>query len=220
MSLLVESLEEAIRNKGGKIILSSPVIEINRNAIVLEDGSLIKYDDLIMASQLPSELIKYERSKRNYSYTHYDFVVAKLSAPAQICGKSKWFIGYQSLNNKEVYFTSFVQMSSYTDLSDEYIGGYLMWPEGENPNDIESVEAMSRNMIEEAFPNNRVVKIRHIHRWRLTMPDMNIETLKEFKKMQGKDNVWLAGDYLGFPSMDTAIYSGRKAARNILEKYL
>lgn len=110
-------------------------------------------------------------------------------------------------------------MSSYTNLSDRYIGGLLIWPEGENPSSIEITESMSKDMIEEAFTNNSVTKICHIHRWRLTMPDMDIETIKEFRKMQGENNVWLAGDYLGFPSMDTAIYTGKKVARSIIKKY-
>ena len=52
------------------------------------------------------------------------------------------------------------------------------------------------------------------------MPIMNIDAIKWFNKIQGDNNIWWAGDYLGFPNMDTAIYSGKKVARNIMKKYL
>lgn len=218
-SLFVESLEKSIRNKGGEILVSSSVMEVKKDCIILENGSSVNFDDLIVTSQFPSELVKYEKLKEDFPYTHYDFIVAKLSKPARLCGESKWFIGYQSFNKKDAYFTTFTQMSSYTNLSDEYIGGWLMWPEGENPSSIETTESMSKDMIEESFIDNNVINICHIHRWRLTMPDMNIETIKEFRQKQGENNIWLAGDYLGFPSMDTAIYTGKKAARSIIKKY-
>jgi len=218
-SLLVEFLEKFIKNRGGKILISSPVRGINKNNIVLENGSLIEFDDLIVASQLPNELVQYKKLKEDFPYTHCDFIVAKLASPAQLCGESKWFIGYQSFDKKDVHFTSFAQMSSFTNLSDEYIGGWLMWPEGANPDDIESVEVILKEMIEEAFVGNNVVKICHVHRWRLTMPNMDAETVKELRRIQGENDIWLAGDYLGFPSMDGAVYSGRKAAKNIMRKY-
>lgn len=218
-SLLVGSLEDAIKNKGGEIIVSSCVKEVKKDNIILENGSLINFDDLIITSQSPSELVRNEKLKEDLPYTHYDFIVAKLSKPAKLCGENKWFIGYQSLNKNDAYFTTFTQMSSYTNLSDEYVGGWLMWPEGEYPSTVETTESMSKDMIEDAFADNNVVEISHIHRWRLTMPDMDIETMKELRNMQGKNNIWLAGDYLGFPSMDTAIYTGKKAAGSILKKY-
>jgi protoporphyrinogen oxidase len=218
-SLLVNALSQAIKNKDGEIFTSSTVKEVKKDSIILENGSIMNFDDLIIASQLPIELIKSNKPKEDLPFTHYDFIVAKLSKPVRLCDESKWFIGYQSLNKEEVGFMSFAQMSSYSNLSDEYIGGWLMWPESENPSSIETTESISKDMIAEAFVDNDVVKICHIHRWKLTMPDIDIGTIEEFRKMQGENNIWLAGDYLGFPSMDTAIYTGRKVARSILKKY-
>jgi len=222
--LLVKSLAEAIKNKGGEIIVSSPVKEIKKGSIILDDNSLIDFDDLIVTSQLPNGLVKYEKAKENTSNscTRYDFIVAKLSSPARLGYEKEWFVGYQSPNKEnfnKAHFTTFAQMSSFTSLSNEYIGGLLMWPDGENPSSIESVETMSKKMIEEAFISNSVVKICYIHRWKLTMPKVSVEAIEWFRKIQGENNIWLAGDYLVFPSMDAAIYTGKKAARNIIKKY-
>lgn len=220
--LLVKSLVETIKNKGGKIIVSSPVKEIKKGSIVLDDNSLINFDELIVTSQLLIGLVKYKWVKENTPCTRYDFVVAKLSSPVQLGCENKWFIGYQSPNKKnldKVHFTTFAQMSSFTNLSDEYIGGLLMWPKGKSPSSINSVKTMSKKMIEEAFVGYKVIKISYIQRWKLAMPNVNIKAIKWFRKIQGENNIWLAGDYLGFPSMDTAIYTGKKAARNIIKKY-
>ena len=54
-------------------------------------------------------------------------------------------------------------------------------------------------MIEETFVGNNVVKICYIHSWELTMPIMDIDAIKWFNKIQGENNIWRAGDYLGFP---------------------
>ncbi|MBP6060834.1 MAG: FAD-dependent oxidoreductase [Candidatus Pacebacteria bacterium] len=216
---LIKTLEKTIKEKGANIMVSSPVEKINKNHLILESGLLVEFDDLIITSPLPNELIEDKKLKEDFPYTHCDFIVAKLSSPVQICGENKWFIGYQQGAANKARFTSFAQMSSFTNLSDEYLGGWLMWPEGEIPGDIQSVESISRDLIAKAFTDNRIVNISHMHRWRLTMPDVNIETLKEFGRIQGENNIWLAGDYLGFPSMDTAVYSGKKAAKNILTKY-
>ena len=76
------------------------------------------------------------------------FIVAKLSSPVQLCGEDKWFMVInrpaKETSNKE-RFTTFARMSSFTSLSDEYIGDCLCGQKGQNPDSIESMKLSRKN---------------------------------------------------------------------------
>jgi len=44
---------------------------------------------------------------------------------------------------------------------------------------------------------------------------MTSSLLKTIKDNNGKDGIWFAGQYVGFPSLETGAYSGYKAALGI-----
>jgi len=55
------------------------------------------------------------------------------------------------------------------------------------------------------------------YHWKKTMPVQNIDLIRKVREVQGKNNIYFAGDYLGcMPIMENAVYSGEKIAKLII----
>lgn len=54
--------------------------------------------------------------------------------------------------------------------------------------------------------------------WNHTMPLSDAKTIQMLRENQGKDDIYYAGDYLGCPSMETAVATGIDAAELIKQK--
>lgn len=54
--------------------------------------------------------------------------------------------------------------------------------------------------------------------WNHTMPLSDTKTIQKLREDQGKDGIYYAGDYLGCPSMETAVATGIDAAELIKKK--
>ncbi len=50
------------------------------------------------------------------------------------------------------------------------------------------------------------------------MPLSDTKTIQMIRENQGKDGIYYAGDYLGCPSMETAVATGIDAAERIKNK--
>lgn len=71
--------------------------------------------------------------------------------------------------------------------------------------------------LQSIFPNTRPVKIIESIHWQETMPIAEESFIESIREIQGKNNIWFAGDYLGSPSMETALQTGIVAAKAILK---
>ena len=50
------------------------------------------------------------------------------------------------------------------------------------------------------------------------MPIVPVKDIKRLRSLQGKDDIYFTGDYLSFPTMETAVYNGMKVAGIINSK--
>ncbi len=72
--------------------------------------------------------------------------------------------------------------------------------------------------VRKVFPNVQSAEVVESIHWQETMPIAEESFIESMREIQGKDSVWFAGDYLGSPSMETALQTGVVAAKEILKK--
>ncbi len=53
--------------------------------------------------------------------------------------------------------------------------------------------------------------------WNKAMPIASEDFVESIRSNQGQNNFYYAGDFMGCPSMETAIVNGRKAVENLLK---
>lgn len=73
--------------------------------------------------------------------------------------------------------------------------------------------------IQELFPDTDPLEIVEMAFWPHTMPIAQENFVRKIRQSQGKNNVFYAGDYLGCPSMETAVATGKYAAKLILRRH-
>lgn len=72
--------------------------------------------------------------------------------------------------------------------------------------------------LQNIFPKLSSCTITSSTLWNRTMPIADTVHITRIKKAQGKKNIFYAGDYLGSPSMETALTTGVQAANLIIKK--
>lgn len=215
---LVKKLEKEIIKMGGVIKFSEAVEKIDKNNknIQTTKGNY-KYDQLIITTEILVGDVLENVDISKDEYTRYDFLTIKMKEDVILKDDKKWFIAYKKEDElSNPCFTTYTQVSAFCDVSDKYLGGHLKWKNNQLY-DISTVKDIVVKEIEKDF-DNKVEDIVGVHRWALTMPSLELKDIKEIRKRQGEDGIYFAGDYTGFPSMETAVYSGKKIANNILNQ--
>lgn len=70
--------------------------------------------------------------------------------------------------------------------------------------------------IPEYIKNVPLSKILHIDYFDASMPQMTKKAISALNQAQGINNIWFSGQYLGHPSLETAVFTGMNAAHKIL----
>jgi protoporphyrinogen oxidase len=97
----------------------------------------------------------------------------------------------------------------------------LFYVHGRTPEDLlrldeKRVEELVRGLC--FFRGCAPVSVDRIERFPNTMPVFNASFLEKMERIQGRGDVWFAGHYLAsFPSMELAVFTGKKAALRALE---
>ena len=71
------------------------------------------------------------------------------------------------------------------------------------------------DQLKKLFPHLKKATITSCTPWNHTMPMSDAKTIQKLREDQGKDGIFYAGDYLGCPSMETAVTTGIDAAELI-----
>lgn len=74
------------------------------------------------------------------------------------------------------------------------------------------------DQLKKLFPHLKKATITSCTEWNHTMPISDTKTIQKLREEQGQDDIYYAGDYLGCPSMETAVSTGIDAAELIKKK--
>ncbi len=215
MSSLVNCLEGEIKKNGGQILMSLPVTSVESLTATFTNGEIFEADVILFALPLDHDLYpKILQEKIDFNYTKHYTLAVELESDVIINENKDWFICYDPLTHeaKNPCIVSMVFLAAWNPVIDnahkELLVNIHLHPEDMKEYSDEELQDIIQTKIKTLLPSNNVKKVLATVRWDKTMPSVPIKTLKIFREKQGKNSYYFAGDYLGPPCMETAVYTG------------
>ncbi len=216
--LFPQAMADFIEKNGGKIELNSKVTQVSNQIITTANKRKQKFDAIIFANQVGNvykDIIKAPA----FEYTHFYALIVSLSQPLIINADEKWTAVFTAvLKDKASQITSVIRAEGMVPALKP---GYLIINYKVADKKIIPTKLLAnqiRSELSRLFPGCKLKKIIHAIPWIETMPIASAEFVNEVRQKNGNNNYYFAGDYLGAPSMETAISSGVTAANLLLKK--
>ncbi len=181
-----------------KVKLNQEIIAISAKSITLKSGEIIEGDAVILAVDLPiaAKILGLKRPETLASKTVYFSAKKTEKEPALLR-----LVGEQHL----LHFTCL------TDVNPE------LAPKGKALYSATSLQGSSEKEVKEALEKQLPgIKLTLIQSFDIPHSLQKVEAFETVKN--AANGIVLAGDYLEFPSLQGALFSGRKAAEEILAR--
>lgn len=221
-STMAHALVAAINKLGGSIRYSEPVLSYTDHSVVTTHGTY-NADAFVFTQPITraihSQLLpKVEIEAR---YTHFYAAVLRFDNSPTINSEVDWGGAFYKSDPMMPYqILSAINLSAlYGDILKNYVTVNIRVGEDalNDAHPLSNHELMTRIRADVAdrFPGATLLDIVDYVHWPQTMPVMTENFIREVRKRQGQDNIFFAGDYLGGPSMETALQTGVRAANAI-----
>lgn len=205
-----EVLADEIRKLGGEIRLNEEVRTI-RVGEVVTSHSTYGADHIVNALPATRDWIS---SGKQILYTHFYTIVGNFKTTPTINGLTDWSAFFTAVAQGKPGITSVIRAAAMVPgLSSEKI--VINFKANSDSLSNEVIEQQVRSQLTELFPDCEWIKADSIVDWKQAMPIADADFVQMVREHQGKNNLWYAGDYLGGPSMETAISSGVSVAKAI-----
>lgn len=218
----IQALEHHVKAAGGVIHTSAPVTKV-AGTTVHTTNNVHSFDEIVFAlpanDPLYTQLIPDESI--GCSYTHFYTVAVETDSIPLVNGKEDWgAVFYRSERDMPYQILSSINLSA---LYDERLRGCV------NMNivvrdEIKNEGALTKEQIFERiapslsmlFPQVTWKGVIQMSHWTATMPIAQEIFVERVREAQAKNGWYFAGDYLGSPSMETALLTGIRAAHFVL----
>ena len=181
-----------------KLKLNQEIIALDAKSVTLKSGEIIEGEAVILAVDLPvvAKLLKVDVPATLSSKTYYFSAKSSVKQPALLR-----LVGEDNL----LHFTCLTDVNPF------------LAPKGKSLYSATSLTKCSEKEVKTALENQLPgQKLTFIHSFDIPHSLQKVDAYEAVKNA-AKDIV-LAGDYLEFPSLQGALYSGRKAAEEILAR--
>lgn len=214
--LFADILAQKIVELGGTINLRSPVTRVRPGAVVCKNKTQ-KFSAIVMASPV-NDLYQKIISAPQFTYTHFYAAVMKMSRAVELDTHKNWSALFVAPKASGACITSLIRAQHMVkNLSDTYlIINYKVTSERAISEKVLTKQLNAE--LNRIVPGCGVGKLVAAHQWKVTMPIATTKFVKEVRAKQGKNQIYFAGDYLGAPSMETAISSGVMTADHIKQR--
>lgn len=219
------ALATFIKSRGGIIHLSEPVMGIEKHAVKTAKNTY-QADSIVFAQRVTKELYSQVLPKIDISakYTQYYAAVLKFNQTPKINNTDDWGgifykptprIPYQILSAINVGLLYSEKLSGYITVNIRVLP--------EQTNDLQPLTAQElysriKTEVAQRFPYVECTGIEALVHWPQTMPIVTEDFVRAVRAQQG-NAVFFAGDYLGGPSMETALQTGMNVVRAIQAQY-
>jgi protoporphyrinogen oxidase len=222
-SRFIASLGSAISQLGARLRLNSPMTDFKAGAVMVGENTH-QADYYVFA--LPVQPGLHEQIipelTVNWRYTHFYTVTVKLTAQPSVRNTTAWgsvfykpnptadFQVLSSINLAELYHPN---LSSYINLN------IRIQPANQTaaaPTLLKTeLTSLVKPEIDRIFPDVQLIEVVEMVHWPLTMPIATEAYVGALRQRQSENNIYFAGDWLGAPSMETALRTGVKVAAAI-----
>jgi phytoene dehydrogenase-like protein len=218
-SRLLEKMAEQVRDAGGTVRTSTPVLAVEPGRVVTSEGALDS-DVVVLANGLQDHLLQECIPSlvipTGARYTRHYAVVFASEHPLAVRGKDDWAaMALPSPKGPEPAPVCWGNMSQVAGVAapNRYVTYFRIASTDEHEYTDAELAVLTDAHVHAWFPGAGKVTVVATHHWRHTMPLTTGETIATVRAAQGRNGWFYAGDYLGFPSMETAAYTGVQAAR-------
>ncbi len=210
MQTFHRALEEAIRKNGGIIKTQTKVHEVKKGEAKTTTGT-VPGDFFIITHPLDERV----------AYTRFLTLTVAYKGKALINEKSDWgalFLHPETCQNPHI-LSVINNGTLYGKKTKNILTLNIKLTEHEEmPNINELYEKRIIEELKKIFPHLTACTITSQTLWNRTMPITDTAYIAHIRKIQGKKGIFYAGDFLGSPSMETALTTGVRAAQAIQEK--
>jgi protoporphyrinogen oxidase len=222
--VLTHALREAIEHQGGVVHLNRSLVSLDGHSLTLNDGEF-EADQVVLA--LPANHSVYHSLvasvEQGCAYTHFYTISVRASAVPDISGDKEWGAVFHRPEAHVPYqILSSINLASLYESSD--VEGVVNFNVVVRDELVQDEVLDKENLFETLLPQLNVmypdvewkecIQLKH---WPVTMPIAQEEFVAQVRALQGKDGHYFAGDFLGSPSMETAITTGVRAATQLLQ---
>ena len=217
---LTDRLAQEIIALGGSIHYNTPITNINKLQLQSNDQAF-SLDAIIFAQTASKDL--YESIMPDVAldcwYTHFVTVAVKLTETPIIENATEWgaiFYAPDIANPHQA--VSIINTASLygPDLHSCVLLNILLRDTKNSQMSTNEVREVVHSELVRLFPNIHDEEILDFIHWKQTMPVAQEAFVQAVRDAHGNNGHYFAGDFLGAPSIETAIATGRKAANDVL----
>lgn len=217
-SIFPTRLAQAAEANGVVVKLNSEVKSVSDGMVSLADGTSYPADRIIYA--LPASDSLYGDTA--IPYTHFYTAVVELSDHPVVQVDADWgAVFYLPVPNKDYQILSSINLASvYAATLKHYVSVNIKVSPSNtdhHPLSAEELFTIIQPELATLFPDVSALNIQQNIHWSVTMPIATEEFVQSIHHKQGKQHHYYAGDYLGSPSMETALRTGIAAAKRLGE---
>lgn len=215
--VLIEKLEKGIKAKGGKIILNAKVTKIDKKQVMTKEKEY-SADAIVLTHNLENSIYpQLLGSKIKFHYTQYYTAVVRMSKSITFKGYDDLYVAYNHPPQDELpHVSSFGKLQTGFKTPPEYMMINLNIHHNDKKEYSDSeIKQILVDKFKKIMPDNKIEELVYNQQWKKSIPSVGIDLLRKIKERQARDGFYFAGDYTGFPCMETAVYSGWKVAKLI-----
>jgi protoporphyrinogen oxidase len=205
--VFIDAMQAALQRKGVKIHFNCQLESINKNQMVTSLGTMTA-DDFIFC-HTPAAV----------SYSKFITATILFSGKVIIDGNSEWGACFYKDDPGQPYsILSIVNLEKlYTPKAAQHLNLNIKVNGAEQaPLSNADLLEIIRTELHKRFKDISVVGLVNREEWGKAMPIATEEFVTQTKNIQGQDHLYYAGDFMGCPSMETALMSGKRAAEQLI----
>lgn len=201
------AIEEAIKKKGGVIKTRTKVLGVKKGSVKTEKETM-RADYIIITHPLDAKI----------AFTRFVTLTVSCKGETLINNKNDW--GALFLHPDTCHQPHILSIINnhvlYGEKAKNTLTLNIKLAPQENIEEGTRYEKQVHKELQNIFPELSSCTITSSTLWNHTMPIANAAYVTHIKKIQGKNGIFYAGDFLGSPSMETALTTGALAAQGVL----
>ena len=214
---LAFALADKFESMGGTIHLNKRVKDVKNHVLLTSKGKM-EADAIVFAQTVDNKLhSKLLGIKVNCPYTEFVTAVIQTSKEPKVNGASEWgAIFYEPKNDRSTQILSVINLRTlyHSTLKNHFTVNVVL-----KKTQKRITESQVKSIVEKELaiilPGTKIKKVTTLEHWKQTMPITQESLIETIHHHQGKHGYYFAGDYLGVPSMEAALGTGRRIAKHV-----
>jgi hypothetical protein len=201
-------MAKTIKAKGGKFHLNTTVQSVFKNKLVTNKGDF------------SADAIVFAKTASDIKYTHFITALVEFKSTVSIDKDKNWgACMYKENTEYKLPILSAINLKElYTDKMKHFVTLNIKVRDDKIlPLTNAELLKVIHPQLKFRFPNAAPIRIVEMVNWKNAMPVSSEKTVDKLNKNQGRNAHYYAGDFMGCPSMETALMTGKNAAKKLIE---